>query len=50
VPGCYLTIDRWKSEEAFREFRREHDVDYEKIDRASDTLTGKETRIGAYTV
>ena len=48
VPGSYLTIDRWKSEEAFREFRKAHDADYEKIDRECDALTAKETRIGAY--
>jgi heme-degrading monooxygenase HmoA len=50
VPGLYLTIDRWASEEAFRAFRREHDGDYEVLDRSSDELTSKETRIGAYTV
>jgi hypothetical protein len=49
VPGSYLTIDRWTSEEAFRNFRRDHDSDYEKLDRACDDLTAKETRIGAYT-
>ena len=50
VPGNYLTIDRWTSEEAFRAFRKEHDSAYETLDRASDDLTGRETRIGAYTV
>jgi heme-degrading monooxygenase HmoA len=50
IPGAYLTIDRWASEEAFRAFRKEHDADYEKLDRASDSLTSRETRIGAYTV
>ena len=50
VPGSYLTIDRWASEEAFRAFRKEHDADYETLDRASDPLTSRETRIGAYTV
>jgi heme-degrading monooxygenase HmoA len=50
VPGSYLTIDRWASEEAFRAFRKEHDADYETLDRASDSLTSRETRIGAYTV
>ena len=50
IPGTYLTIDRWASEEAFRAFRKEHDADYEKLDRASDSLTSRETRIGAYTV
>jgi quinol monooxygenase YgiN len=50
VPGLYLTIDRWSSEEAFRAFRKDHDAAYEEIDRACDDLTAKETRIGAYTV
>jgi len=48
-PGGYLTVDRWTSEEAFRAFRREHDADYEKLDRSCDALTARETRIGAYT-
>jgi len=49
VPGVYLTIDRWSSEGEFRAFRREHDQEYERQDRACDALTAKETRIGAYT-
>jgi len=50
VPGCYLTIDRWVSEDSFRAFRREHDAEYEKLDRFCDDLTTRETRIGVYTV
>jgi heme-degrading monooxygenase HmoA len=50
VPGCYLTVDRWESEEDFRAFRKEHDGEYEALDRACDALTGREARIGAYTV
>ena len=50
IPGAYLTIDRWASEDAFRAFRKEHDQEYETLDRACDELTSKETRIGAYTV
>ncbi len=50
IPGSYLTIDRWKSEDDFRAFRKEHDREYEVIDRQCDSLTSKETRIGAYTV
>jgi heme-degrading monooxygenase HmoA len=50
VPGVYLTIDRWSSEEQFRAFRREHDREYEVQDRACDALTAKETRIGAFSV
>ncbi|MGA9070040.1 MAG: antibiotic biosynthesis monooxygenase [Terracidiphilus sp.] len=50
IPGAYLTIDRWTSEEAFRAFRKEHDAEYEALDRACDPLTSSESRIGAYTV
>jgi heme-degrading monooxygenase HmoA len=50
IPGSYLTIDRWSSEDAFRAFRKNHDQEYETLDRACDEFTGRETRIGAYTV
>lgn len=49
IPGTYLTIDRWASEEAYRNFRKEHDTAYETLDRRCDALTARETRIGAYT-
>ena len=49
IPGSYLTIDRWASEADFRAFRKEHDSEYEKLDRECDALTAKETRVGAYT-
>ncbi len=49
IPGSYLTVDRWASEEAFRAFRKDHDAAYETLDRACDALTSRETRIGAYT-
>ena len=48
VPGRYVTVDRWQSEEAFRAFRALHDADYEAVDRASDALTSWESRIGAF--
>jgi heme-degrading monooxygenase HmoA len=48
IPGNYLTVDRWSSEEAFRAFRKGHDADYETLDRSCDALTSRETRIGAY--
>jgi heme-degrading monooxygenase HmoA len=50
IPGSYLTIDRWASEDDFRAFRKDHDSEYEALDRSSDSLTSRETRIGAYTV
>ena len=50
IPGSYLTIDRWASEDEFRAFRKDHDTEYEALDRSCDSLTSRETRIGAYTV
>ncbi|MGA8731719.1 MAG: antibiotic biosynthesis monooxygenase [Terracidiphilus sp.] len=50
LSGVYLTIDRWASDAAFRTFRKDHDSEYEKLDRACDALTSRETRIGAYLV
>ena len=50
APGRYLTVDRWASEEDFRAFRREHDQEYEALDRSCDDLTAREVRVGAYTV
>ena len=50
IPCSYLTIDLWISEEAFRAFRKDHDADYESLERACDELTSRETRIGAYTI
>jgi heme-degrading monooxygenase HmoA len=49
VPGSYLTIDRWASEADFRAFRKDHDPEYEALDRSCDSMTSRETRIGAYT-
>ncbi len=48
IPGNYLTIDRWSSEDAFRAFRKDHDADYESLDRSCDPLTLRESRIGAF--
>jgi heme-degrading monooxygenase HmoA len=48
VPGRYVTIDRWTSEDAFRAFRAGHDAEYENLDRECDALTASESRIGAF--
>ena len=49
IPGVYLTIDRWTSENAFRAFRKDHDAEYEALDRSCDALTSSERRVGAFT-
>lgn len=48
VPGRYVTIDRWDSEDAFRSFRALYDADYEALDRSCDAITAGEIRIGAF--
>lgn len=45
-PGRYLTIDRWTSAEAYRQFRDEHAEEYAALDRACDALTLSELRLG----
>jgi heme-degrading monooxygenase HmoA len=50
VPGRYVTVDRWSSLDAFVAFRRDHDAEYETLDRACDSLTGAEQRIGSFEV
>ena len=49
-PGEYVTIDRWKSEEAFSAFVVEHEADYDRLDRRCESLTLSESRLGAYGV
>ena len=48
VPGRYVTIDRWTSEEAFRAFRAQFDAEYEALDQSCDSVTAAECRIGAF--
>jgi heme-degrading monooxygenase HmoA len=48
--GCYLTIDRWRSEAAYRAFVAEHRQEFSSLDREGDALTTKETRLGEFHV
>jgi len=48
-PDIYFTIDRWISEQAFRDFRRDHSVEYEALDRRLDGLASRETRLDTFT-
>lgn len=43
----FLTLDYWKSEEAFNEFRRQHAAEYERLDKELEGLTERETRLGS---
>jgi heme-degrading monooxygenase HmoA len=47
TPG-YLTIDRWRNEEAFSRFLEEHKEDYAALDARCEELTREEVRIGTF--
>jgi heme-degrading monooxygenase HmoA len=42
----YLTIDRWESEEAFRDFRARFAEDFDRLDSDGEHLTLEETPLG----
>jgi heme-degrading monooxygenase HmoA len=46
----YLTLDRWKTAEAFVAFKEKHMAEYEALDARSERLTESETKIGTWVV
>jgi len=48
VADWYLTIDRWGSEAAYGEFRREFAGEYAQLDRECEDLTLAEEFLGAF--
>ncbi|HEY6351908.1 MAG TPA: antibiotic biosynthesis monooxygenase family protein [Candidatus Angelobacter sp.] len=46
VEGRFLTLDYWKTEEEFIQFRKEHLAEYERLDKELESLTERETRLG----
>ena len=49
VPGRYLTIDRWRNEEAYLLFRSTHAKQYAELDNECEQLTIDERSLGAFT-
>ena len=47
-PGLYLTIDRWKSEEAYVAFLDERIDDYKKLDDQCKKLTDSQEFVGRF--
>ena len=45
--GTYLTVDRWASAEAFREFHEIHAARYAELDAACSVLTLEEAPLGS---
>jgi heme-degrading monooxygenase HmoA len=48
--GVYLTIDRWRSEEAYEAFRAGFAAELEEVDRRGEKLTKVEELVGLYEV
>lgn len=47
-PLRYLTIDRWESDSAYREFRAVFSEQYADLDERCEHLTTRETPLGRY--
>jgi heme-degrading monooxygenase HmoA len=44
----YVTVDRWESEAAFREFRSAFAAEFDRLDRAGERLTLDEKSLGEF--
>lgn len=47
-PNRYLTLDRWRSPEAFAAFKSSHHADYTALDHRFESLTLSETHLGNF--
>jgi heme-degrading monooxygenase HmoA len=47
-PERYLTVDRWASEAAFRQFRVQFGEQYETLDHECEIMIEQERRIGSF--
>jgi len=48
--GRYVTIDRWRSADAYRLFRQTFSEQYHSLDQICEGLTKKETNLGSFLV
>ncbi len=48
--GSYLTMDVWRSREAFEAFIAAHRADYDALDRSTESWTAAEHRLGEFEV
>lgn len=47
-PDRYLTVDHWRDEASFLEFRRAFAAEFETLDRACAALTRREVHLGDF--
>jgi hypothetical protein len=45
---CYLTIDRWTSRAAYRNFKKKHRKEFVALDARCEALTVREIKIGEF--
>jgi quinol monooxygenase YgiN len=48
VPVRYITMDFWKSQEAYETFKAEHAAEYKALDQKCESLTEQEREIGRF--
>ena len=48
--GRYVTVDRWRSADAYRLFRQTFSEQYQALDQICEGLTKKETNLGSFLV
>ena len=48
MPGRYVTVDYWRSEEAFTAFREAFASDFEALDKRCEKLTIEERHLGEF--
>jgi heme-degrading monooxygenase HmoA len=48
IPFRYVTMDYWKSSEAYYDFRKKEIKTFEEIDKVGEELTGSEIKIGEF--
>lgn len=48
VPGRYLTVDRWRSEQAYLAFKSTFATQYAQLDSECEQLTVSERSLGAF--
>ena len=48
ISGRYITVDRWRSKEAYLAFRSKFATQYNQLDNTFEQLTFRETPFGEY--
>jgi len=49
-PLRYVTLDYWRSKEAYQSFRQQFQAEYLKIDHRCERLTDKEEQVGEFQI